>query len=166
MNMIKDCINKACCELENELFHHVMEKTPDRIKQLNLIDLSNKDEFIFTLKREHLREYDEKENPQGLNLWAWFENYEKEAKVSTAGIRGPQNILFPQDTRFPINLIGITLATVAKALLTCSSLVYTIEATKRKRSQNTSLSSQAEKPFLLLSSTNRTVRKKTSVLPL
>ena len=41
----------------------------------------------------------------------------KEAKVSTAGIRGPQNILYPQDTRFPINLIGIILATLAKALV-------------------------------------------------
>ena len=47
----------------------------------------------------------------------WFANYSKEAKVSTAGIRGPQNILFPQDTRFPINLVGIVLATLAKALV-------------------------------------------------
>ena len=37
--------------------------------------------------------------------------------VSTAGIRGPQNILYPQDTRFPINLVGIVLATLAKALV-------------------------------------------------
>ncbi len=44
-------------------------------------------------------------------------NYAKEAKVSTAGIRGPQNILNPQDTRFPINLVGIVLATLAKALV-------------------------------------------------
>ena len=34
-----------------------------------------------------------------------------------SGIRGPQNILFPQDTRFPINLVGIVLATLAKALV-------------------------------------------------
>ena len=57
------------------------------------------------------------ENPEGLNLKEWFANYSKEAKVSTAGIRGPQNILFPQDTRFPINLVGIVLATLAKALV-------------------------------------------------
>ena len=50
-------------------------------------------------------------------MFKLFKNYEKEAKVSTAGIRGPQNILYPQDTRFPINMIGITLATVAKALV-------------------------------------------------
>lgn len=115
--MAEDCIKEASCELENELFKSVFDKTPDRIKESNLIDLSNKDEFIFTLKREHLYDYDKKKNPEGLNLLGWFENYEKEAKVSTAGIRGPQNILYPQDTRFPINLIGITLATVAKALV-------------------------------------------------
>lgn len=108
---------KVSCELEKELFLSVTEKTPDYIKKLNLIDLNNKNEFVFTLKREHLHNYDEKNNPQGLGLWDWFENYEKEAKVSTAGIRGPQNIIYPQDTRFPINLIGITLATLAKALV-------------------------------------------------
>lgn len=102
--------------LENELFKSVYDKTPEYIKNLDLIDLSNKNEFVFTLKKEHLYPYDEKENPEGLNLKEWFANYSKEAKVSTAGIRGPQNILFPQDTRFPINLVGIVLATLAKAL--------------------------------------------------
>ena len=102
--------------LENELFKSVYDKTPEYIKNLDLIDLSNKNEFVFTLKKEHLYPYDEKENPEGLNLKEWFANYSKEAKVSTAGIRGPKNILFPQDTRFPINLVGIVLATLAKAL--------------------------------------------------
>ncbi len=104
-------------KLENELFKSVEEKTPDYVKNLKLIDLTNEDEFRFTLKREYLFPYDEKTNPLGLNLWEWFKNYAKEAKVSTAGIRGPQNILYPQDTRFPINLIGIVLATLAKALV-------------------------------------------------
>ncbi len=104
-------------ELENELFKSVYEKTPDYIKELNLMDFSNKGEFSFTLKKEHLYPYDEKTNPEGLNLKEWFANYAKEAKVSTAGIRGPQNILYPQDTRFPINLVGIVLATLAKALV-------------------------------------------------
>lgn len=104
-------------ELENELFKSVYEKTPDYIKNLNLMDFSNKGEFTFTLKKEHLKPYDEKTNPQGLNLEEWFAGYAKEAKVSTAGIRGPQNILNPQDTRFPINLVGIVLATLAKALV-------------------------------------------------
>lgn len=110
-------LKKISCELEKELFQNVIEKTPDYIKELNLIDLDNKNEFVFTLKKEHLYPYDKDKNPHGLGLWAWFDNYEKEAKVSTAGIRGPQNILYPQDTRFPINLIGITLATLAKALV-------------------------------------------------
>ena len=104
-------------ELENELFKSVYEKTPDYIKNLNLMDFSQDGEFTFTLKKEHLKSYDKDENPEGLNLEEWFANYAKEAKVSTAGIRGPQNILYPQDTRFPINLVGIVLATLAKALV-------------------------------------------------
>lgn len=110
-------IKKVSCELERELFESVIEKTPDYIKELNLIDLDNKNEFVFTLKKEHLYPYDKDKNPHGLGLWDWFDNYAKEAKISTAGIRGPQNILYPQDTRFPINLIGITLATLAKTLV-------------------------------------------------
>jgi len=104
-------------ELENALFKSVYEKTPDYIKNLNLMDFNNKGEFTFTLKKEHLHPYDECSNPEGLNLLDWFAGYAKEAKVSTAGIRGPQNILYPQDTRFPINLVGIVLATLAKALV-------------------------------------------------
>ena len=103
--------------LEKELFSSIENKTPDYIKKLNLIDLNNDNEITFTLKKEHLEPYDEISNPEGLNLEEWFLSYEKEAKVSTAGIRGPQNILYPQDTRFPINLIGIILATLAKALV-------------------------------------------------
>lgn len=115
MNQIYE--KTASCELENELFKRVLETTPDYVKGINLIDLSHKKAFSFILKREHLHPYDQPSNPEGLNLWDWFVNYEKEARVSTAGIRGPQNILFPQDTRFPINLIGIVLATLAKALV-------------------------------------------------
>lgn len=102
-------------ELENELFKSVYEKTPDYIKNLDLMNFDNKGEFSFLLKKEHLYPYDKNENPEGLNLKEWFAGYAKEAKVSTAGIRGPQNILYPQDTRFPINLVGIVLATLAKA---------------------------------------------------
>ena len=108
---------KSNIELENELFKSVYDKTPEYIKNLDLIDLDNSGEIIFTLKKEHLLPYDARINPQGLNLQDWFANYAKEANVSTAGIRGPQNILYPQDTRFPINLVGIVLATLAKALV-------------------------------------------------
>lgn len=110
-------LKKSDNELENELFKSVYSKTPDYIKNLDLMNFDNKGAFTFTLKKEHLLPYDEKTNPEGLNLEDWFANYAKEAKVSTAGIRGPQNILFPQDTRFPINLVGIVLATLAKALV-------------------------------------------------
>ena len=104
------------CELEKALFKSVFDKTPDYIKNLNLMDFDNENCFTFILKKEHLYPHSES-NPEGLNLKEWFANYSKEAKVSTAGIRGPQNILFPQDTRFPINLVGIVLATLAKALV-------------------------------------------------
>lgn len=110
-------LKKSKNELENELFASVYEKTPDYIKNLKLMDFDNKKEFTFILKKEYLAPYDADTNPEGLNLKEWFANYAKEAKVSTAGIRGPQNILYPQDTRFPINLVGIVLATLAKALV-------------------------------------------------
>ena len=107
---------KPSCELEGELFKNVFDKTPDYIKNLDLMNFDNENGFTFTLKKEHLYPHSES-NPEGLNLKDWFANYSKEAKVSTAGIRGPQNILYPQDTRFPINLVGIVLATLAKALV-------------------------------------------------
>ena len=113
---MKECKKSNNC-LENELFKSVYEKTPDYIKEMELVKIDDKGEISFTLKKEHLKPYDKDTNPEGLNLEEWFANYEKEAKVSTAGIRGPQNILFPQDTRFPINLIGIILATLAKAIV-------------------------------------------------
>lgn len=104
-------------ELEKSLFESVDSKTPDYIKKNKLVDLENKNEFTFRLTKENLEPYNEQTNPNGLNLKDWFKGYAKEAEVSTAGIRGPQNILYPHDTRFPINLIGIMLATEAKALV-------------------------------------------------
>lgn len=47
----------------------------------------------------------------------WLANYKKEAMVSTAGIRGVQNILYYWDTRFPIHQLGVTLATLGKAMV-------------------------------------------------
>ncbi len=105
------------CDLEQELLEMVRENTPDYIKKANLLDLADTSAFSFILKKEHLYPYDEKTNPEGLNLNQWLENYSKEAAVSTAGIRGPQNTLYPSDARFPINSIGIMLATYAKALV-------------------------------------------------
>ena len=110
-------LQNASCALERELFSAIDEKTPIYIKENRLINLDNKDEFTFILKKEHLLPYDEKNNPEGLGLNDWLDAYAKEAEVSTAGIRGPQNIMYPHDTRFPINMIGIMLATEAKALV-------------------------------------------------
>ena len=113
---IKMTKREASCLLEKQLFQSVYEKTPDYIKNLDILNFDNEGKFTFTLKREHLYPHSET-NPEGLNLLEWFSGYAKEAKVSTAGIRGPQNIIYPQDTRFPINLVGIVLATLAKALV-------------------------------------------------
>lgn len=105
----------ASCELEKTLFESVESKTPDYIKNNPLINLDDNGELVFRLKKEHLAPYSQ-QNPEGLDLADWLKNYAKEAEVSTAGIRGPQNILYPHDTRFPINLLGVMLATHAKAL--------------------------------------------------
>ncbi|MDE0299250.1 MAG: hypothetical protein OXN17_11500 [Candidatus Poribacteria bacterium] len=52
-----------------------------------------------------------------LNLWDWFRNYKRESQASTGGIRGPQNVLYPWDMRFPINQMGVVLATLGKSLV-------------------------------------------------
>ncbi len=94
--------------LEKLLMEGVEKNTPDSIKVDKVFDYTNKDKFTFTLTKNLIEK---------LDLKKWFEGYKKEALVSTAGIRGPQNILYPHDTRFPINTMGITLATLAKALV-------------------------------------------------
>ena len=94
--------------LEKMLLEGVEKNTPESVKNDKVFDYTNKDKFTFTLTRNLVEK---------LDLKKWFEGYKKEAMVSTAGIRGPQNIIYPHDTRFPINTIGITLATLAKALV-------------------------------------------------
>ena len=92
---------------EQQLFAVVEQNTPDTIKT-PLFPQDESEAFTFHLDKELI---------ERLNLWEWFRNYAKEAQVSTAGIRGPQNILYPWDTRFPINQIGIILATLGKSLV-------------------------------------------------
>ena len=94
--------------LEKMLMDSVEKNTPQYIKEDKIFDYNNKGKFTFKLTKEYVEK---------LNLKTWFEGYKKEAMVSTAGIRGPQNIIYPHDTRFPINTIGMTLATLAKALV-------------------------------------------------
>ena len=114
-------------KLERMLFDSVYEETLKNapyVIENSLINLNDKGELNFVLKKQHLYDYSDKDfnsdapdnNKEGLGLNKWFQNYKKEAAVSTAGIRGQQNILFPWDTRYPINLIGVALATVGKAL--------------------------------------------------
>jgi 6-phosphogluconolactonase/glucosamine-6-phosphate isomerase/deaminase/phosphomannomutase len=104
-------------DLEAKYKKQVEASTPDYVKRNKLFDIHQKGAITVTLKREHLQPYDEKRNPEGLGLWAWLKDYEKEAKVATAGIRFAQNILYPWDTRFRINLVGVALATLGKALV-------------------------------------------------
>ena len=94
--------------LENMLMESVEKNTPDYIKEDKIFNYNDKNAFTFKLTKEIVEK---------LDLKTWFAGYKKEALVSTAGIRGPQNIVYPHDTRFPINTIGITLATLAKALV-------------------------------------------------
>ena len=119
-------MNTPKSSLEQLFFSEIEKGTPDQIKNNCLIDISNPDEFSFVLRKEHLLKNitdssplqpNETRHPDGLGLYEWFKNYRKEAMVSTAGIRGPQNPLYPWDTRYPINYIGVMLATLAKALV-------------------------------------------------
>ena len=92
---------------EQQLLGVVEQNTPDTIKT-PLFPQDEPKTFTFHLDKELI---------ERLDLWEWFRNYAKEAQVSTAGIRGPQNILYPWDTRFPINQVGIILATLGKSLV-------------------------------------------------
>lgn len=102
-------------KLESTFLSQVEKDTPERVKKTPLIDLNNKNEFIFTLTKENLGEFDP--HGEGLGILKWFNLYKEEAKVSTAGIRGLQNPLYPWDTRYPLNLIGVMLATMGKVLV-------------------------------------------------
>lgn len=102
-------------ELEQLLLDAVEKDTPEEIKKTPLIDLNTKSSFSFTLKKEHLAPFSD--HPHALDIDNWFRNYKKEAMVSTAGIRGLQNPLYPWDTRYPLNLVGVMLATMGKILV-------------------------------------------------
>ncbi|NQU77496.1 hypothetical protein HQ544_02250, partial [Candidatus Falkowbacteria bacterium] len=99
---------KEIKELKKEYFRLIEENTPEEIRKNPLFDLKKKGEFEFRLTGELVKK---------LKLEEWLKNYEKEARVSTGGIRGPQNVLFPWDTRFPLNQMGVALATLGKALV-------------------------------------------------
>jgi len=112
---------KPKSSLEAKFFSDIDKNTPAWIKNKILLDISNEKSFDVTITRENLTssnsaidvEVDAKDLRLGLK--AWFENYKKEGLVSTAGIRGLQNPLYPWDTRYPIHFLGIALATYGKA---------------------------------------------------
>ncbi|MFH1656374.1 MAG: hypothetical protein ABH956_01205 [Candidatus Nealsonbacteria bacterium] len=95
-------------EFKKEYYNQVEKFTPEEIKNKPIFDLTKNGEIELTITKGLIKKWKLKE---------WLTNYKKEAKVSTAGIRGPQNILYSWDTRFPINQLGIALATLGKALV-------------------------------------------------
>jgi len=95
-------------ELKREYFAAIENQTPTEIKGQPIFDLSNKNEFTLKLTKELVEKW---------KLDEWLNNYRHEAQHSTGGIRGPQNVLYYWDTRFPINQLGVALATIAKVLV-------------------------------------------------
>lgn len=90
-------------------FHELVEKfSPNEIKTSPVIDLNDTKEIKLIITNELVKKWE---------LDDWLANYRKEAAVSTSGVRGSQNILYFWDYRFPINEIGVALATLAKALV-------------------------------------------------
>jgi len=106
--MPKSTRDKKIEELKKEFFKSIKEATPDEIKDKPFFDIENPKASEFKLTKEVIEKF---------QLERWLEEYEKEAKVSTGGIRGPQNVLYYWDTRFPINQMGVALATLGKALV-------------------------------------------------
>lgn len=101
-------------ELRKIYTENIERATPDSLKAKPLLDLGHEGEITITITKKEVEAW---------GLEKWLANYKKEAKVSTGGIRGPQNVLYYWDTRFPINQIGVMLATLGKALVLKEKLV-------------------------------------------
>ena len=95
-------------ELRQKYHNSVKNNTPKSIQENAIFDLKNNNESELILTRELIKKWGVEE---------WLKNYKKEAEYSTGGIRGTQNILYPWDGRFPINQLGVALATLGKALV-------------------------------------------------
>ena len=94
--------------IKQKFLNSVEANTPEEIKNQPIFDLDKKTAFEIKITAELVKKW---------HLEEWLANYKKEARASTAGIRGAQNVLYPWDVRFPINELGIALATLAKALV-------------------------------------------------
>ncbi len=99
---------KYLSELKEEYFRSVKDITPDWIKNSPIFDSNDSGEINLVINKDFVEKYE---------LEKWLQNYKKEAQHSTGGIRGPQNILYSWDSRFPINQIGVVLATLGKSLV-------------------------------------------------
>jgi len=95
-------------ELKDEYFGGIEKATPEEYKQRPIFDLSQLGEIRLTLTKELIEKWE---------VEKWLTNYKKEAQQSTGGIRGPQNILYYSDPRFPLNQLGVALATLGKSLV-------------------------------------------------
>ena len=95
-------------KLKQKYYNSVKKNTPKNIQKEQIFNLGDENESEITLTKELINRW---------NVEEWLKNYKKEAEFSTAGIRGTQNILFPWDPRFPINQLGVALATLGKALV-------------------------------------------------
>ncbi|MEK7496417.1 MAG: hypothetical protein AAB657_00760, partial [Patescibacteria group bacterium] len=94
--------------LKKEYFDTIERLTPEAVKKQPIFDLSNENEIVVTINKDLVTAW---------GLDAWLKNYRLVAQCSTGGIRGPQNVLYPWDTRFTINEVGVALATIAKVLV-------------------------------------------------
>lgn len=94
--------------VKQKFLSSVEANTPKEIKNQPIFNLNKKSVFEIRITAELVKKW---------QLEEWLANYKKEARASTAGIRGAQNVLYPWDVRFPINELGIALATIAKGLV-------------------------------------------------
>ena len=99
---------KYLAELKKEYYDGIEKATPEDFKQSPIFDLSQEGEIKLTLTKELVEKW---------GVEKWLANYKKEAQQSTGGIRGPQNILYYSDPRFPLNQLGVALATLGKSLV-------------------------------------------------
>ncbi|MDP2910491.1 MAG: hypothetical protein Q8N58_01750 [bacterium] len=99
---------KEIIELKKEYYNLAEKFTPEEIKDKPIFDLKKNGEIELTVTKDLIEKWKLKE---------WLNNYKKEAVVSTGGIRGPQNIKYYWDTRFPLNQLGVALATLGKAMV-------------------------------------------------
>ncbi len=93
--------------LKQEYFNAIEAQTPSAIKQQPIFDLNNKGEITFRLTKEMVEDW---------KLDEWLDRYRQEATHAIGGVRGPQNVLYPWDVRFPINQLGVAVATIGKVL--------------------------------------------------